>query len=223
MIAKRYKPQALIFDLDGTLFRTETLSIAAYHETVEQLRREGLYVGETPADETFLSSLGLLLSEIWERVLPDTSNEVRSRANELLLYHQLKRLAEGQGELYPGVKPTLEELHRRGYQLFVASNGLESYVKGVIRHKELGPLFTDVYSAGEYQTRSKIDLVRLLLDTHHIQDAWMCGDRSSDVEAGIANHLLVVGCNYGGFNRDGELRHATIVLHSFPDLLEHLV
>lgn len=222
MQTKKGHPHALIFDMDGTLFRTETLSRPAYQAAFQQLRDEGTLTGEIPPVENFLRCLGLLLSEIWEIVLPESSNEVRNRANELLMQHQNDMLKQGIGEMYPGVATTLQELQRRGYKLFVASNGEESYVKNIIVQQGLTHLFTALYSAGEFQTKSKVDLVRLLLDTYGLEEAWMCGDRSSDVEAGKKNGLMVVGCDYGGFQDADELQQADIVIGSFPELLDHL-
>lgn len=216
------QPQALIFDLDGTLFKSETLSLPAYHRMFDQLRAEGLFSGPTPPESRFLSSLGLLLSEIWKNVLPDASEETRLRADSLLLSYQMQLLREGYGELYSGVAKTLQVLCQRGYKLYVASNGLEKYVKEVIRATGLSSFFTALYSAGEFQTQSKVELVRLLMESHQLEFAWMCGDRLSDVEAGRANGLYVVGCNYAGFHVDGELNRANIVISSFPDVLNCL-
>lgn len=216
------QPQALIFDLDGTLFKTETLSLPAYHRTFDQLRVEGLFSGDTPPESRFLSGLGLLLPELWKNVLPDASKETRLRADSLLLRYQMKLLREGYGELYPGVAHTLQVLYQRGYKLYVASNGLEKYVKEVIRATGLSAFFTALYSAGEFQTPSKAELVRLLMGNHQLESAWMCGDRLSDVEAGRLNGLYVVGCNYAGFHVDEELNQANIVISSFLDLLNCL-
>ncbi len=220
MKEKLIRPEAMIFDLDGTLFKTETLLLPAYEAAFEQMRREGTYKGETPPEERILGSLGLLLEHIWENVLPGSQPDVRKRADELLLHYQLEGLAEGKGELYSGVESTLQALRRNGVRLFVASNGLEPYVKGVIQAKGLAPLFEGLYSAGEYKTRSKADLVRLLLDRHSVRTAWMVGDRSSDVEAGRANDLPVIGCDYAGFRKPGELDRADRIIVSFPELLD---
>ncbi|MFB5188812.1 HAD family hydrolase [Alicyclobacillus fastidiosus] len=222
MSSKRNRPQAIIFDLDGTLFQTESLSIPAYHATFAQLRSEGLFSAETPPESLFLNSLGLLLEEIWARVMPDSSHAARQRANELLLSYQLQFLADGHGVMYPYVNETLEQLHQRGYQLFVASNGLESYVKNVIDYMGSKRLFAGLYSAGEFQTASKVDLVGLLLREHRLQSAWMCGDRHSDIEAGRMNGLPTVGCDYGGFASPEELKGADFIIQSFSDLL-HLL
>jgi phosphoglycolate phosphatase len=215
-------PQAMIFDMDGTLFRTETVILSAYHATFDQMRREGVYVGETPPEERMLGSLGMLLEDIWKRVLPDASRQVRERADELFIRYEMEEIRAGRGEFYPEVVPTLRKLRERGIRLFVASNGLEAYVKGVVKYNGLEEEFEGLYSAGEYQTRSKVDLVRILLDKHRIDSAWMVGDRSSDVEAGRENGLFTVGCAYAGFGDDAEIRDADAIIASFGELLELL-
>ncbi|MCD1258857.1 HAD family hydrolase [Paenibacillus athensensis] len=212
----------MLFDLDGTLFRTETLLLPAYRATFDELRRQGLYSGETPPEERILSCLGMLLDEIWLRVMPEASAEARAEADKLLLRYQIEGLHSGEGELYEGVAETLRELQARGIRLFVASNGLEHYVKHVVEAKRIGVFFEDLYSAGRFQTRSKVDLVKLLLDHSGVRSAWMVGDRSSDVEAGLRNGLTVAACDYAGFRAPGELDGAQLRISRFAELLEHL-
>lgn len=217
---KRTCPQAMLFDLDGTLFQTETLLMPAYEASFEQMNREGTYTKGMPPKERILGSLGMLLEHIWAIVMPDADERVRSRANDLLLHYQREDLKRGVGQMYPGVEQTLRTLHAKGIKLFVASNGLEMYVKDVIVQKGLGELFTGLYSAGEYETRSKVDLVKLLLEQHNISSAWMVGDRSSDVEAGKSNGLPVVGCKYAQFGKESELEGADMIITEFTQLLE---
>ncbi|NHN31589.1 HAD family hydrolase [Paenibacillus agricola] len=209
----------MIFDLDGTLFQTETLLLPAYHATFDQMKAEGTYIGETPPESAILGSLGMLLEHIWQRVMPDVDMAVHRRADELLLDYQMKGLANREGSLYEGVADTLSALHAQGIRLFIASNGLEGYVKGVMEFKGLSPIFEGLYSAGEFQTRSKVVLVKKLLDIYGVKSAWMVGDRSSDVEAGIENGLTVVGCDYAGFRKEGELEDAHVRIAQFSDIL----
>ncbi|GAB2723146.1 HAD family hydrolase [Paenibacillus thermoaerophilus] len=216
------KPEAMIFDLDGTLFRTESILLRAYRRVFDTLRAEGLYAGDVPPEERILSSLGMLLEQIWYRVMPEAGEAARRRADELLLLYEKEELEAGRGELYPGVAETLRELRARGVRLFIASNGLEAYVKDVPRVFGIAGLFEAMYSAGEYRTSSKVDLVRLLLERHDVRRAWMVGDRSSDVEAGKRNGLVVAGCLYAGFGRQEELDGADFLVGSFPELLERL-
>lgn len=220
---KRYEmPEAMLFDLDGTLFRTETLLEEVHRRVFATLRAEGLYTAPEPPVERLLGSLGMLLEHIWQRVMPGSSPAAQDRANELLLQYELEELESGRGELYEGVPETLRELRSRGVRLFVASNGLERYVKEVPRLRGIGELFEGFYSAGEYETRSKVELVRRLLSDSGVRSAWMVGDRHSDVEAGRGNGLLTVGCDYAGFRRPGELDGADVIIARFEELLKML-
>ncbi|WP_419872113.1 HAD family hydrolase [Candidatus Pristimantibacillus sp. PTI5] len=211
-------PEAVIFDMDGTLFETDTLLVPVHHRVFETLREERLYVHETPPVERLLSCLGMLLEDIWRQVMPDSTEAARKRADDLLLQYELEGLAGGEGELYPHVEETLRELKSRGIKLFVASNGLEDYVKGVACYKGIDGLFDGLYSAGEYATSSKVDLVARLLQDHGIQSAWMVGDRSSDVEAGKGNGLQTIGCAYATYGRAAELDGADVLITDFREL-----
>lgn len=215
-------PEAMIFDLDGTLFQTESLLETVHRRVFAQLRSESLYGDVAPPIERLLGSLGMLLTDIWKKVMPDGSPEAHERANVLLLQYELEELKAGVGNLYPGVPETLAELRRRGVRLFIASNGLESYVKEVPNERDIGDLFEAKYSAGEFDTPSKVHLVRRLLDTFGVRSAWMVGDRSSDVEAGKKNGLVVIGCDYAGFRREGELDGSDAIIGAFPELLDLL-
>jgi phosphoglycolate phosphatase-like HAD superfamily hydrolase len=50
------------------------------------------------------------------------------------------------------------------------------------------------------------------------ESTWMVGDRSSDVEAGVANGLTVVGCRYADFGDASELAGSAILVDSFDAL-----
>ncbi|WP_219835996.1 HAD family hydrolase [Paenibacillus sp. R14(2021)] len=214
------RPEAMIFDMDGTLFETDTLLIGVHARIFETLKQEGLYVEPTPPVEKLLACLGMVLEDIWRKVMPDASEAARKRADELMLQYELEGLENGEGTLYPHVAETLQALKTEGFKLFVASNGLESYVKEVARYRGIAPLFEGLYSAGEYGTLSKVHLVERLLKDHGITSAWMIGDRSSDVEAGKKNGLQVVGCAYAVYGRKEELNGADALISDFRELQE---
>ncbi|MBB3108283.1 phosphoglycolate phosphatase-like HAD superfamily hydrolase [Paenibacillus phyllosphaerae] len=219
-VQQQYKPEAFIFDMDGTLFETDTLLRGVHERIFETLRQEGLYMGPTPPVDKLLGCLGMLLSDIWNNVMPNSSEAARNRADELMLQYELEGLEANEGTLYPHVEDVLQELKARGYKLFVASNGLETYVKGVAKHRGIAALFDGLYSAGEYQTLSKVDLVARLLKDHKIKSAWMVGDRSSDVEAGKSNGLMVAGCAYAVYGKAEELKGSDVLLTDFRELLK---
>lgn len=142
------QPEAIVFDMDGTLFQTESLLLPAYHKMFDILREEGLHSGPTPPEERILGSLGMLLADIWKNVMPEADEAVHRRADELLLQLEIEGLEAGGTVLYPKVVETLRALHARGVKLFVASNGLEDYIHSIVVVHELKDLFEGLYSAG---------------------------------------------------------------------------
>jgi len=213
------KPDALIFDVDGTLFRSESIAKKAYERTVKHLLDQQIRI-QMPPVEKYYSCLGMTTEEIWNTLLPNESQEVKDYVDDTLGKMEADELSKGNGELYEGVYETLEALHNRGVQLFTASNGTEDYVKSVVKACRIEKFFDRIYSAGEFNTSSKVDLVRLIINNHEIKHAWMVGDRSSDVEAGKKNGLVVIGCDFANFKKEGELDHADMIITEFNQLLE---
>jgi HAD superfamily hydrolase (TIGR01549 family) len=219
-MTKLHTPTAMLFDLDGTLFRSESILEPAYDKTFEVLKAEGHFVGETPPVAIMLSCLGMVLDEIWERIWPGMPEQTKRYADVLFMRFQLEQLEQGNGELYAGVAEHLRAWRQQGIRLFVASNGQEQYVADVVRTLGIPDVFEDLYSAGRFGTKSKVDLVRLLMEKYGLEaeSTWMVGDRSSDVEAGVANGLTVVGCRYADFGDASELAGSAILVDSFDAL-----
>ena len=216
------QPQALIFDMDGTLFKTESILDHTYHQTFQTLKEKEIFEKEVPAVARMYAGIGDVLSDIWQDLLPDVSTDIHEYAADLMLEYELTAIRTGKGELYPHVKKTLAALHKNGYKLFVASNGVEKYVKGIVEYEQLGQYFTQVYSAGEFETSYKEDLVRRIFDDHNLDSAWMIGDRHSDVVAGQKNHIPIVGCAYSTFTGADELAGADYLIHDFAEILDLL-
>jgi len=212
---------AVFFDMDGTLLQTEKLALPAFHRTFAELQQKNLWTGPIPTDEQCLNVLGMTIEQLWETLLPGEDIQTKTFANDSLLKHEKDLLKEGACDLYPGVREQLEKLKAAGVSLFVASNGLEDYIESICKQFQIDSLFTDLYSAGRFQTKSKNDLVAKLLKDYPIKHAVMVGDRHSDVEAGKTNGLFTIGCDFG-FAKEGELDGADVIIRHFTQLTAHL-
>ncbi|MEW9031171.1 MAG: HAD family hydrolase [Planifilum fimeticola] len=215
-----------VFDMDGTLFQSEKVALPAFRRAFRRLKEESLYRGDPPSDEEIQSVFGMTQEEIWARLLPEADEKTRKIADRWTLEEELAGLRRGEGSLYPGVAETLHRLKEEGWRLFIASNGLRPYLDGVLETFRLASLFSGVYGAGDYETETKDELVRLLMEEHGVSGGFMVGDRKSDVEAGKANGLKVIGCRYPGYTRFGradELKDADVVVDRFPDILSVLM
>ncbi|MGA8943387.1 MAG: HAD family hydrolase [Thermoactinomyces sp.] len=215
--------KAIIFDLDGTLFQTEKVGVPAYREAFLQLKKSGDFPGEIPSDEQIHSVFGLTHEQLWNKLLPDASAELKERADRLMLEKELELFHKGEGQLYPHVKATLTRLYNDGWPLFIASNGVGAYVNTALETEGLIFLFKGIYTSGDYKTKDKTELVRRCRQEQGITGGYMVGDRSSDIMAGKENGLFTIGCRYKGFphfGKENELSEADRVIHSFRDLLQ---
>lgn len=208
----------LIFDLDGTLFDSETLSCIAFRETLGRLVRSEMYPQMNWTEEMFKAAIGMTATEIFETLLPGADKNVVEYAIKLMEEVE-GELLEREGTLYPGVKQTLQHFHQQGHQLYIASNGGAVYVPKVLDQQGIRHLFTGIYCAGINRTESKVELVSLLLRETGTMDAIMIGDRSSDISAGKANKLITVGCSYG-FGTAAELSEADYLITEFTQLTD---
>ncbi len=209
---------AVLFDMDGTILKTETIVETAFEATFETLRTEGKWVSETPLDR-YRSILGVTLEQVWIEVMPNASDEIRQEADQLLLSYLIEELKNGHGELYEGVKETLAELSEMGIPLFIASNGLEPYIDAIVEAEGLHSVFQDLYSAGRFGTKSKTQLVSKLLNDYEIQSGVFIGDRKGDLVAGSQNGLTTIGCQFG-FAHSNELEDADFIVKEFSKVGE---
>ncbi|QBK12862.1 HAD family hydrolase [Thermoactinomyces vulgaris] len=213
--------KAIIFDLDGTLFQTEKVAVPAFQETFRHLQTTGKFQGDIPDEEKIQSVFGMTHQELWEVLLPGADSALKEKADRFMLQKELELFRQGKGEIFPGVRETLMQFYEDGWPLFVASNGAGDYVRTALETKGLISLFKGIYTAGEYQTADKSDLVRILKNDYGVTDGLMVGDRSSDIKAGKENQLFSVGCRYTGypcFGQENELDEADAIIHSFPEL-----
>ncbi|MHC4211060.1 MAG: HAD family hydrolase [Planctomycetota bacterium] len=195
----------LIFDLDGTLFHTETVTVPA-------ARAAFAAHGLTPPDDTEICSfIGRPSAEYdaWLRTLcpPADAANVLKAATEREL-----ELIPAHGRLYPGVPEALAELRGAAARLAVCSNGSRRYVVAVLAAHGIDGFF-DVVRFRKLTDTSKLQMARELigqLRSSPRQPGVIIGDRDNDIEAAHANGLLAVGCAYG-YGADGELDGADTV------------
>ncbi len=202
----------LIFDLDGTLFHTETVTVPATRAAFE---RHGLAPPSHEAVCAFIGRPGVELGAWLTTLCPPTVAEriVRDAAER-----ELELIGES-GVLYPGVPEMLADLRPRASAMAICSNGSRRYVEAVLGACEIGGFFDQV----RYRTPTDRDKPQMLADLLRElgrpagSGGIVIGDRKDDVEAAHANGLRAVGCLYG-YGRDGELDAANGLAQSATEL-----
>ncbi|MGN1281565.1 MAG: HAD-IA family hydrolase [Succinivibrio sp.] len=197
------KPEAILFDLDGTLADTILQLAKAAFASAREL-------GVTPPDiETAKSYVGngvnLLLTRIllgrFDVTADDISQDDLKKARAVFDRVYTEGLSRD-FTLYQGVKEGIEYFHSQGIKLAVITNKPQIFAVPLIGHMGLAPYF-DYILGGEVLDRRKPDAAPI----HHVLDrlsvkahnALMVGDSENDTlaaaNAGVASVFLTYGYN----------------------------
>lgn len=207
--------QAVIFDMDGTLFQTDKILEVSLEDAFNHLASLGKWEGAIPID-TFREMMGAPLPEVWETLIPNQPVELREQINDYFQERLVKNINNGKGALYPHVEDTFAHLKNSGLSIFIASNGVPQYLRAIVRYYHLDNWVTETFSIEQITSFHKSDLVKTILTKYEIEEAVVVGDRLSDIKAAKDNGLTAVGCNFD-FAKPDELSQADFIIN---DLLE---
>jgi len=195
----------LIFDLDGTLFRTDICSVRAL---VSVFRDHGL---AAPPTEQWVDCFGMP-EEDFVAWLEIHAGEGRGQALMVEIAQRELEMVPHAGRLYPGAMDVLKRLRMRVEQMAVCSNGPELYVRTVVASMGLEGCF-DAVRWRRDGDRSKAEMIADLMSQLRARPAIVIGDRAEDIGAARANGGLAIGAAYG-YGRTGELEGADLVVSS---------
>ncbi|MEK5247199.1 HAD family hydrolase [Bacillus mycoides] len=208
--------QALIFDMDGTLFQTDKILELSLDDTFDHLRSLQLWNTITPIDK-YREIMGVPLPKVWEALLPNHSNEVREQTDAYFLERLIENIKNGNGALYPNVKGIFSFIKENNCSIYIASNGLTEYLQAIVSYYGLDQWVTEIFSIEQIHSLNKGDLVKGILKKYDIQEAAVVGDRLSDINAAKDNGLIAIGCNFD-FAQEDELAHADLVIDDLMEL-----
>lgn len=195
------KPQAILFDLDGTLAHTlPQLSIAACKVANQMgieppsLSSMSNYVGNGVA-----MLLGRVLLGRHDIEINDVKPEQLTQARELFFKFYQEGL-DKDFELYQGVKEGIEAFHEMGIKMGVVTNKPHTFAVPLMGYMGLDK-YMDCILGGEVLDKRKPDPAPLLHVCDKIgvdpKNAIMVGDSINDVKAGQNAHMPTVVFTYG--------------------------
>ena len=210
MAANHADAPLLIFDLDGTLYRTES----SFVRTMRQIYADhGI---AHPGDAAVLAMVGETFDSFLDWLVAQGVRGSRAALQEEIGRVELDAIRR-YGEFYDGVPETLGELTRLGCVLILCTNGDRRYVDAVLTRGGILGLFSEL-STLEPGGGSKSERVGCLVEEFRPRLSVVVGDRYHDVAAAAENGCRMVGAAYG-YARDGELASADALIASFPELL----
>ena len=210
--------KVIIFDFDGTLCDTRSNIIVAFRATMERL---GL---EMRDEATCGATIGLTLRDGFKSMYP-TLDDV-AIDNCVDTYRQIfaERREELMPELFPGVKATLEELHKRGHRLTIASSRLTDSLLLFMRHHAIDHYFEYVVgsdSVSHHKPHPEPALKTLAELKIEPSEAIMVGDMPVDIAMAHNASIRAVGVSFGNATHE-ELAEAKAdwIIDDIAKLLE---
>ena len=210
----------LVFDLDGTLVDSVPDLRAAVNE---MLRERGRLPLSCPQVKRMVGDgVPALVARALVASGADPAEAVTALPRFLEIY---EAAAARLTRPYPGVRPTLAALRRRGYRTAICTNKPQRATIAVLHGLDLMPLF-DGIAGGDRFAVKKPDpghLLRLMAELGGAPEAAaMIGDNENDAAAAHGAAVPLVLMRYGYARVDPETLAADALLDQFTELPEAL-
>ena len=205
------KPALIVFDIDGTLFQTERVTVPAVQRTFLD------YGLPEPDTDAICSFFGRPVEEYlhWLETLcpPGLAQEVVEATNQ----RELDLIGE-EGMLYPGVLDMIQTLHNEGHSLAICSNGPQDYVDTFLDAHGIRP-FCSIVRARDIRYPDKTAMLREIMEQISLRPVVMVGDRADDIQAAHALGAMAIAATYG-FGSARELETADARVGSSHEILD---
>ena len=185
------KIDAIIFDLDGTLWNTVDSCLKA----TSFVKEEHSDITRDVTIEQIESAMGKTSDEIiniYYGYLPREKGE--EYANEAFNKNVENLLKEG-GTLYPNTRDTIIKLSKK-YKLYIVSNCVKGYIESFLNTSGLKDYFSDYESYGN-TLLSKGENIKLVIKRNNLKNPIYVGDTKGDMEASNYAGIPFVYAAYG--------------------------
>ncbi len=181
---------AIIFDLDGTLWDTSDIVVDIWNSVLSE---------KCPRLKMTKEIMASLMGKNKAEFIDDFFVGVEKSEAETLIAeifsHEQKYLREHGANMYDGVIDTLKILKEK-YNLAIVSNCQSGYLDAFLTHYDLKNVLTDYECAGS-SPLSKGENIRLVIKRNGFEKAIFVGDTKSDENAAKEAQVPFVYAGYG--------------------------
>lgn len=206
---------AVVFDLDGTLFDAEEGIVSSVRKAMEEM---GLAI---PQGAELRQVVGPPLRYSFHDLLNVPSERLDEAADRYA--HIFRSEGMYRYSVYPGIRTMLRVLKENGIYVALASSKPRDLCEHILRHYGLRHFFDRVI--GETDSHAKLgkpEMIRRALPEHY-ERAAMVGDRLYDMEGAKAAGVDGVGAVYGcGSVEELQNAGATLLVSDADELRELL-
>jgi len=192
----------LIFDWDGTLMDSEARISACVEAAVRDL---GLV---SPGRHAIRNIIGLGLREAVHILFPEGGDTLHLEIAERYRAHFFSN-DEVPAQLFEGAREVVEQLHRAGYLLGVATGKGRNGLDHALESTGLGAYFHATRCADETFSKPHPEMLHQITGELGIapRRALMIGDTEYDLQMAANADMPALGVDYGVHGRERLLRH----------------
>lgn len=218
----KFRPKAIVFDLDGTLVDSAPEIATALNAAVTRIDLAPFPLKEVQG------FIGGGAAVALKRALASRGAEIDEgtfKATLTVFYEVYAEVSKQGNGLYPGVKETLAVLRGRGIPLGVCTNKAAPITAIALDALGIAHFFSVVVGARDDLPRKPApDMLLAALATLDARpaEALVVGDSRSDVGAARAAGCPVIAVSYGYPHGSVHELGADRIIDRLPDLLSHL-
>lgn len=204
--------EAIIFDVDGTLWDSTKVVAKAWNRAIEETTDLNIRVDAAQLKGLF----GKPLDEIIDRLFPMLPNQEKAVLQQSC-YKYEHEFIEKESKLcylYEGMLDGIRTLSKK-YKIFIVSNCQAGYIELFLNATNLGSYITDYTCPGDTGLL-KGENLKLIMKRNNLNSAVYIGDTQGDADACKIANLPMIFASYGF----GTVNNPDYSITQFSDLLD---
>ncbi len=185
----------IVFDCDGTLVDGQHLILDAMQSACRNC--DVSYAG----DEAVRQIVGLSLLEAIEICYPQENEKTHYALKDAFVerFQELRLREQDDEPLFDGVRDTIEQLHRDGYLLGIATGKSKRGLLITLKNHGLSDYFLTLNTADDGPGKPHPSMLHNAMRDVGIapEDTLMIGDTTYDIQMALAANVRAVGVSWG--------------------------
>ncbi|MBR6670017.1 MAG: HAD family hydrolase [Ruminococcus sp.] len=207
---------AVIFDLDGTLWDSSNEVVIAWNEVLSRATD-----GKLQIDKEFMQSImGKNMEEIKNSIFADYPIENINKIFDDCLANEQIYLHKNGAKIYPQLEETLSKLAEK-YELSIVSNCQCGYIEAFLEYyNNIEKFFSDRECFGN-TLKEKDENIKSVIMRNNYKKAFYVGDTLGDYNSAVKAGAVFIHADYG-FGEVPQAKYRISALSELPDLLEEI-